>query len=34
MGFIREIYSGNRAGLVVSFNQTETSENFFCWRQR
>ena len=30
MGFIREIYSGNRAGLVVSFNQTETSENFFA----
>lgn len=30
MGFIREIYSGNRAGLVVSFNQTETNENFFA----
>lgn len=30
MGFIREIYSENRAGLVVSFNQTETSKNFFA----
>ena len=28
MGFIREIYSGNRAGLVVSFSQAETSKNF------
>ena len=30
MGFIREIYSENRAGLVVSFSQTETSKNFFA----
>ena len=30
MGFIREIYSGNRAGLVVSFNQAETSKSFFA----
>lgn len=30
MGFIREIYSGNRAGLVVSFNQTKTNKNFFA----
>ena len=30
MGFIREIYSGNRAGLVVSFIQTETSGSFFA----
>lgn len=30
MGFIREIYSGNRAGLVVSFSQTETNESFFA----
>ena len=30
MGFIREIYSENRAGLVVSFSQTETSESFFA----
>lgn len=30
MGFICEIYSENRAGLVVSFNQTETSKNFFA----
>lgn len=30
MGFIREIYSENRAGLVVSFSQAETSKNFFA----
>ena len=30
MGFIREIYSENRAGLVVSFSQTETNESFFA----
>ena len=30
MGFIREIYSENRAGLVVSFSQTETSKSFFA----
>lgn len=30
MGFIREIYSENRAGLVVSFSQTETNKNFFA----
>ena len=30
MGFIREIYSENRAGLVVSFGQAETSKNFFA----
>ena len=30
MGFIREIYSENRAGLVVSFSQAETSKSFFA----
>lgn len=30
MGFIREIYSENRAGLIVSFSQTETGGNFFA----
>lgn len=30
MGFIREIYSGNRAGLVVSFSQTKTNKSFFA----
>ena len=29
MGFIREIYSDNRAGLVVAFGRGETSENYF-----
>lgn len=29
MGFIREIYSNGNAGLVVSFAQTKTNENFF-----
>ena len=28
MGFIRESYSENRAGLVVSFSQAETSKSF------
>ena len=30
MGFICEKYSENRAGLVVSFSQAETSKNFFA----
>lgn len=30
MGFIRETYSNNQAGLVVSFAQQETSETFFA----
>lgn len=30
MGFIREIYSDNRAGLVVAFGRGETSENYFA----
>ena len=30
MGFICERYSENRAGLVVSFSQAETSKNFFA----
>lgn len=29
MGFIKEIYSDNRAGLVVSFGRNENSENYF-----
>lgn len=30
MGFIREIYTNGGAGLVVSFAQKETTENFFA----
>ena len=30
MGFIREIYTNGGAGLVVSFSQKETTENFFA----
>lgn len=30
MGFIRETYSNNQAGLVVSFAQQETTETFFA----
>ena len=30
MGFIREIYTNGGAGLVVSFTQKETTENFFA----
>lgn len=30
MGFIREVYSDNRAGLVVAFGRGETSENYFA----
>lgn len=29
MGFIKEVYSSNRAGLIVSFGQEQSSENFF-----
>lgn len=29
MGFIKEVYSNNRAGLVVAFGRGETSENYF-----
>lgn len=29
MGFIKEIYSDNRAGLVVAFGRGETSANYF-----
>lgn len=29
MGFIKEIYSNNRAGLVVVFGRGKTSENYF-----
>lgn len=29
MGFIKEIYSNNHAGLVVAFGRGETSENYF-----
>lgn len=29
MGFIKEVYSGNRAGLVVAFGRGETSANYF-----
>lgn len=29
MGFIREIYSNNRAGLVVAFGRGETTESYF-----
>jgi hypothetical protein len=30
MGFIREIYTNGSAGLIVSFSQKETTENFFA----
>lgn len=29
MGFIKEVYSNNRAGLVVAFGRGETTENYF-----
>ena len=29
MGFIKEIYSGNRAGLVVAFKDSETTNDYF-----
>ena len=29
MGFIKEVYSDNRAGLVVAFGRGETSVNYF-----
>lgn len=29
MGFIKEVYSSNRAGLVVAFGRGESSENYY-----
>lgn len=29
MGFIREVYGGNRASLIVAFNGTENTDNYY-----